>query len=180
MKRLTLLALLLAVGCMSSATKSTNTSPLASPKPVSDIPVTLTEINVVGLDKALASHAGNVVVVDAWFLGCGPCVKKFPSFVELHHKYKESGVNFISLDVMPSEVSSSKQVTEFLTDKKAVFTNYILNDTEAKVDGWFEARKFTSTPAVLFYDRRGDFVKSLEAPSVEKIEATIRELLAGK
>ena len=48
----------------------------SSPAPVEA--VTLREVTVEGFQKALAEQKGKVVLVDVWFLGCAPCVKKFP------------------------------------------------------------------------------------------------------
>jgi thiol-disulfide isomerase/thioredoxin len=168
-----LLFLILGIGCASTA----STTPVPMAKPVKDIEVSLKEVSATkGWDKAIAEHQGNILVVDVWFLGCAPCVKKFPSFVELYHKHKANNVQFASVDIMFEEIPDTKRVVQFLKDKKAVFPNWIINDTEANRDAWMERIKVVGTPAVLFYDRSGELVKSLENPTPEKIEATIKEL----
>src|SRR5207249_1058455 len=55
------------------------------------------------LDELIATHKGQVVLVDYWATWCGPCVENFPHTVELAKKYREQGlvaiaVNFDLLD----------------------------------------------------------------------------------
>src|SRR4051794_15229857 len=54
--------------------------------------IDLKQITVAGFEEAVRANKGKVVLVDCWFLACGPCVKKFPHFVELHRKYAPDGL----------------------------------------------------------------------------------------
>ena len=82
MRRL-LPALVLLAGCDSSPAPPARTPTSAA---VQTKPVELVPVSAAGLDAALADLRGKVVLVDVWFLGCKPCVKKFPGFVELHNR----------------------------------------------------------------------------------------------
>jgi thiol-disulfide isomerase/thioredoxin len=41
--------------------------------------------------------AGKVVVLDAWFAACPPCLKKAPELVRAHERFRDRGVVFIGL-----------------------------------------------------------------------------------
>ena len=142
--------------------------------------VTLREVNVEGFQKALAEQKGKVVLIDVWFLGCAPCIKKFPSFVALHNKYAGEGVTGMSLDIMASEVPKKDRVQDFLTKQNAYFPNFILNDTEATIDAWMARYEAVPTPALVIYGRNGEYVKTLTEATPEQIEAAVKEQLAAK
>jgi len=187
MTRRALLTLAAAVAVAGCQTKETGVG-LASPATKSNPPtpvtpaeaVTLREVTVEGFQKALAEQKGKVVLIDVWFLGCAPCVKKFPSFVALHAKYAGEGVTGVSLDVMASEVAKKDRVQEFLAKQNATFPNFILNDTEAAIDAWMDRYQAVPTPALVVYNRRGEYVKTLTEATPDQIEAAVKEQLTTK
>ena len=110
--------------------------------PAADEPgkgVTATEVKYEELDKAIAAGKGKVVLVDFWATWCGPCVKKFPHFVETNKKYKDKGLACVSVSMDkegPAKEYDKEKVVKFLKEKDATFANYILldyKDTEAKI-----------------------------------------------
>ena len=164
-------------GCSPSTGVATPPTATA-PAPVEA--VTLREVTVEGFQKALAEQKGKVVLIDVWFLGCAPCVKKFPNFVALHAKYAGEGVTGISLDIMASEVAKKDRVLDFLVKQNAAFPNFILNDTEAAIDAWMDRYQAIPTPATVVYNRKGEYVKTLTEATPEQIEAAVKEQLAAK
>ena len=184
MTRRTFFAAATAITAGGCQTKESGTSP-APPvtAPTTSTPVeavTLREVTVEGFRKALAEQKGKVVLIDVWFLGCAPCVKKFPSFVALHTKYAAEGVTGVSLDIMASEVANKGRVQEFLANQHAAFPNFILNDTEAAIDAWMARYEAVPTPALVIYNRKGEYVKTLTEATPEQIEAAVKEQLAAK
>jgi thiol-disulfide isomerase/thioredoxin len=147
--------------------------------PVSTRPVELIPVSVAGLESALGELKGKVVLVDVWFLGCKPCVKKFPEFVELHHRYAADGLACVSVNLMPSEVPDSARVLAFLQTQRARFPNYILSDDGSRVDEWADRVGAIPTPAYLLYDRTGQRVRLPDEPTREDVEAAVRTLLDG-
>ena len=96
----------------------------AEPKAVG--PVELKETTIVDLDKAVAANKGKVVVIDLWFLGCAPCVKKFPQLVNHHKAMGKDGLVCMSLNVEPEELKKQDKVLEFLKKQEADFPNFIV------------------------------------------------------
>ena len=173
MRRLLPVVLLLA-GC-----DSLSSGPARTPStgPVQTRPVELVPVSVAGLDAALADLKGKVVLVDVWFLGCKPCVKKFPQFVELHHKYADAGLACVSVDLMPGEVADQAKVLAFLSVQKARFPNFILSDDPSKVDDWADRMDAIPTPAYLLFDRSGKRVALDKEATAEDVESVVRQLL---
>jgi thiol-disulfide isomerase/thioredoxin len=137
--------------------------------------VTLTETTSAALDQAVAAEKGKVVLLDAWFLACGPCVKKFPHVVELAEKYGPDGLAVMSVDVLESETKSQPEVLAFLTEKRAAFPNYILSDPDA----FLAKYGIDSTPAVVLFDRAGKRVDLPRNPTAAQLEAAVRTTLAA-
>ncbi len=172
-----LLPFLLLAGC-DSAPVGTARTPTSGP--VQTRPVELVPVSVAGLDAALADLKGKVVLADIWFLGCKPCVKKFPQFVELHNKYADSGLACVSVDMMPGELADQAKVLAFLQVQKARFPNYILSDAAAAVDAWTDRMDVVPTPAYLLFDRAGKRVPLDKEATPEEVEGVVRQLVAGR
>lgn len=177
MRRL-LPALLLLAGCQSQVAPTTQTPTSGT---VQTRPIELVPVSAAGLDAALADLKGKVVLLDVWFLGCKPCVKKFPTFVELHNRYAADGLVCVSVNRMSTELAEQPKVLAFLQAKQARFPNYILKDSPEQLEGWIDTRVGTQvTPAYLLLDREGKKVPlDLDATSAD-VEAIVRQLLARK
>jgi thiol-disulfide isomerase/thioredoxin len=89
------------------------------------VPVTFDEM----LARIAANKKAKLTLVDAWATWCGPCKENFPHVVEMHQKYADKGLAVVSLSL--DDRSKPKQVGEaheFLREKKAVFTNFLLDE----------------------------------------------------
>ena len=137
-------------------------------------PVELKEVTMVELDKAVASNKGKVVVIDLWFLGCAPCVKKFPQLVNHHKALGKDGLVCMSLNVEPEELKKQDKVLEFLKKQEADFPNFIVKDDEKNRDKWQEKYDANGTPSYVVFDRTGKFVP---VPDEIKTESDMKQFL---
>jgi thiol-disulfide isomerase/thioredoxin len=46
-----------------------------------------------------SAHKGEVLVVNFWYAGCGPCQTESPTLTSLATKYKDKGVQFVGVNV---------------------------------------------------------------------------------
>ncbi len=136
------------------------------------------------LKKIAANKAAKLTIVDAWATWCGPCKENFPHVVEMHEKYAGKGLAVISLSL--DEADKPKKVAEaagFLREKKAVFANYLLDETP---DDAFEKLNITAIPAVFLFGPDGKEVKRFTLEDVnnlftyDQVEAFIKDYLGGK
>src|SRR5207237_92444 len=101
--------------------------------------IAVTEAKYDALDQAVMAEKGKVVLMDFWATWCGPCVKKFPHFVETHKKYKDKGLVCVSVSLDkegPKGEYDREKVLAFLKDKDAAFRNFILlgyKEDDAKI-----------------------------------------------
>jgi thiol-disulfide isomerase/thioredoxin len=121
--------------------------------------VTLTPVKWTEFRSRLAANPSKAkyTLVDVWATNCGPCRENFPHLVEMHHKYAARGLAVASLSL--DDVSDPKALTEakrFLKEKKAVFTNYLM-DEEFGVG--FERLEINAIPAVFLFGPDGKEVK---------------------
>lgn len=116
--------------------------------------VLLKTVDYRNLVEEVKSQRGKVVAVDVWATWCPPCMKNFPHLVGLHQKYKDQGLVCVSvsLDLSVYPQDGKMRSEKFLTEKKATFPNYLLEDP-IKV---LEENWKTSGPPVWFvFDRQG-------------------------
>jgi thiol-disulfide isomerase/thioredoxin len=134
--------------------------------------------------RVAANKTAKFTLVDAWATWCVPCRENFPHLVEMNTKYADKGLAVISLSF--DDLSNAKVVGEakdFLREKKAVFTNFILDEADGVA---FEKFDVNTIPAVFLYAPGGKLLKkyTLDDPNhqftYEQVEKDVVALLDGK
>jgi thiol-disulfide isomerase/thioredoxin len=96
---------------------------------------------------------GRVVVVDMWATWCAPCIERFPHMVELYHRYKGRGVEFVSISVDDREDRAAvERARRFVNQQRATFRNYLMDENIMQS---FEKLGIQGIPVVFLYDRAG-------------------------
>jgi len=106
------------------------------------------------LVEAVKAQRGKVVAIDVWATWCKPCREHFPHLVSLHEKYKNQGLvcMSVSLDMTPDPKTGKPKAERFLTEQKATFPNYLLEEPQAILENNWK----TGGPPVWFvFDRQG-------------------------
>jgi thiol-disulfide isomerase/thioredoxin len=109
--------------------------------------------------ERLASPGKDVkyTLVDVWATTCGPCKENFPHLVEMHHKYSPKGLAVVSLTLDdPTDKKAVAAALKFLQEKKAVFTNVLLDENYG--DG-YDRLNINTIPAVFLFGPDGKEVK---------------------
>ena len=93
------------------------------------------------------------MVVDVWATWCVPCVERFPHMVSLYQRYKNRGVEFVSMSVDDREDKAAiERARQFLIRQKATFRNYLMDENIMQS---FEKLGVQGIPDVMMYDRAG-------------------------
>jgi len=123
-------------------------------------------------------------IVDAWSTTCGPCKENFPHLVEMHRKFAKRGLAVISLSLDdPSDKAAVTEAERFLKDKKAAFTNVLLDENFGE---GFERLNINAIPAVFVYGPDGKEVKrfTMDDPNnqftYDEVEKAVSALLGDK
>ncbi len=123
-------------------------------------------------------------IVDAWSTTCGPCKENFPHVVEMHQKFAKKGLAVISLSLDdPSDKSAVQEAEKFLRDKKAAFTNILLDETFGE---GFEKLNISGIPAVFIFGPDGKEVRRFTGDdpnnqfTYDQVEKAVMSLLGEK
>ncbi len=132
-------------------------------------------------DRLSSNKQARYTLVDAWATTCGPCKENFPHLVEMHRKYASKGLAVISLSLDdPSDAQAVAAAEKFLREKKAVFTNVLLDESFG--DG-FDKLDISAIPAVFIFGPDGKEVKrfTMDDPNhqftYEQVEKEVIALL---
>ncbi len=111
-----------------------------------------------------------ITLIDYWSTSCKPCIKELPELVKLYDKYKEKGVNFIS-------------VADDKTQQRMDLANKIFKENKVTWKSYFDTTKeFTRKlnaggyPLFIIVDRNGKIV-SKELGGQETLDSTIEKYL---
>jgi thiol-disulfide isomerase/thioredoxin len=143
-----------------------------------DVQVKLVKYDEMG--DVIRQLRGKVVVVDFWATTCLPCIREFPHLVELNAKYGTKGFAAVSVstDAQPEAADTQAQVLKFLRQKKATFTNLLLNEPPGV---WYEKLHNEGVPIVFVFNREGQWVrKYTDDVDYAAIEKIVVELLNQK
>ena len=144
--------------------------------------ITFKPIRYVEWLEQLSNYKPDIVVVDMWATWCSSCLEEFPKIVNLHKKYNNSGVQFVSMNLDDhNDQPSLKNAKKFLQKMNAEFDNFWMDENLMIA---FEKLNLIGIPAVIIYDRNGDERYRLTGDdpnnqySGKDIEKAIKELLA--
>ena len=134
-------------------------------------------------ERLASNKPAKYTLVDAWATTCGPCKENFPHLVEMHQKYASKGLAVISLSLDdPTDAKAVAEAEKFLKEKKAVFTNVLLDENYG--DG-FEKLNINTIPAVFIFGPDGKEMKrfTMDDPNnqftYDEVEKEVIALLEG-
>lgn len=116
-----------------------------------------------GEELKLESFRGKVVIIDYWATWCMPCVAEIPNVKRVYEKYRESGVEVISISL-----DNNLQTCKNMIEKKGMNWRHIGDGA-----GW-KSKLATrhgihSIPAVFVLDREGKVIQSrARGPQLEE------------
>ena len=146
--------------------------------------VKLERLNWTQFQQRLANPKVKYTIVDAWSTTCGPCKENFPHVVEMHGSTARRAWPFISLSLDdPSDKDAVAEAERFLKEKKAVFTNVLLDENFG--DG-FDKLNINGIPAVFIFGPDGKEVKrfTMDDPNnqftYDDVEKAVANLLGAK
>ena len=143
----------------------------ASPGPGQD-KIDVKVVKYAGLVDIVNQSKGKVIVVDFWAHWCDPCRAEFPHLVELNEKYAKQGL--VAVSVSFDEPKDKAKVLKFLQDKKATFTNVILDESQ---DLWLPKFHIYGPPAVFVFNRQGKWTQFKYDRVYGRVEKLVAEQL---
>jgi thiol-disulfide isomerase/thioredoxin len=135
--------------------------------------------------RIAANKSAKFTLVDCWATWCGPCKDAFPHVVAMHKKYSGKGLSVISMSFDdPTNKAHVADAKKFLAEKKAVFTNFLLD--EEMLETRFEKFDLISIPAAFLFGPDGKLLKRFTGDdpnnqfTYDDVEKAVVALLDGK
>lgn len=126
-----------------------------------------------GKKMSLTQLKGKVVMMDFFFIGCGPCMRSLKPLNNLHEKYKNQNVAMASI----TDRDSKKSILEFQQQYKIKNPIYIHADDVVK------SYHVTGFPTFYFINKEGKIaaiIEGYEDNFEEKAISIINDLLSKK
>ena len=98
----------------------------------------------------LKNYKNKVVVLNVWGSWCGPCRKEASELQELYLKNKDSGVEFIGINIRDSKVSAEKFITNF-----GITYPNIFDRDGVKLLGFKDTLPANAIPSTVLVDKDG-------------------------
>jgi thiol-disulfide isomerase/thioredoxin len=102
--------------------------------------VALEPVDLDGLDRAVQSHKGSVLLVDFWATWCEPCRRDFPKLVGIHERYANRGVVCMSVSLENNPKTDAAKALSFLKKEHAAFPNFLFTERTLHGAEGLEAR----------------------------------------
>ncbi len=103
-----------------------------------------------GKEIDLKNYKNKVVVLNVWGSWCGPCRKEAKELQELYVKNKDSGVEFIGINIRDSKVSAEKFITNF-----GITYPNIFDRDGIKLLGFKDTLPANAIPSTVLVDKNG-------------------------
>ena len=110
----------------------------------------LIALDINGKEIDLKNYKNKVVVLNVWGSWCGPCRKEAKELQELYVKNKDSGVEFIGINIRDSKVSAEKFVTNF-----GITYPNIFDRDGVKLLGFKDTLPANAIPSTVLVDKNG-------------------------
>jgi thiol-disulfide isomerase/thioredoxin len=103
-----------------------------------------------GKEIDLKNYKNKVVVLNVWGSWCGPCRKEAKELQELYVKNKDSGVEFIGINIRDSKVSAEKFIANF-----GITYPNIFDRDGVKLLGFKDTLPANAIPSTVLVDKNG-------------------------
>ena len=128
--------------------------------------------------KSLEDFRGKFVLLDFWFIGCGPCHRDIPTIRLAHRRLSELGFSVVSVH----KDGESPNDVKIFADKNNMDYPIVVDDSEGTIAKQFSALGLKGYPHYILLDRQGRILHndavsdgpSLRSYKFEKIYEAIR------
>ncbi len=87
--------------------------------------MSLQSIDEMGLKQLVQNKSDKLRLINVLATWCGPCVKEFPSFVDINRMYRGRDFEFVS--VSADSPANKEKALKFLKKQQASGTNYLFS-----------------------------------------------------
>ncbi len=124
-----------------------------SPRPATQKSISVKQIDIVGLRKAL-KPSNKPLLVNFWATWCDPCREEFPDLVRLDAEYKGK-IDFITVS-LDDLAEINRDVPKFLAEMKSEMPAFLLKAQDDDAAIGFVSKDWSGAlPLTILYDAAG-------------------------
>ena len=135
-------------------------------------PLVFTGTSIDGDVVSSEDYAGDVVVVNFWYAGCGPCRAEAPILEETYGDVKDAGADFLGVNIY----DGAEQATSFEDTFGITYPSLLARKDAALKLAFAESTSLQAAPTTLVLDKEGRvaarIVGQLQSASVLKTLVT--------
>ena len=96
-----------------------------------DKPLPAGDLNMLdGSTKSFADYKGKMLVINFWYINCGPCIAEMPYLNDLVDKYSNEDIQFLALSFdSKTDIKNFLQRTEFKYEQAAITRAFMYDFT---------------------------------------------------
>lgn len=106
--------------------------------------------------RSLAEFRGKFVLLDFWFIGCGPCERDMPTVRMAHQLYEKLGFSVVSIHI----AGPSPQQVKAFADAREMSYPLVVDNANEDILNEFRKLGVTGFPAYLLIDPEGRIVSN--------------------
>ncbi len=127
-----------------------------------------------GETVALKDLRGSYVYIDAWATWCGPCIREIPKLKELHEKFKDKNIKFVSISL---DKAKDKEKWKQMVDNKNLKGYQLFAKGKAFNAKLANDYMINSIPRFILIDPEGKIVDANAPRPSGNIDNRLKQLL---
>lgn len=139
-------------------------------------PVEFAATTETGATVTSGDYAGDVLVVNFWYAGCGPCRAEAGDLEETYAAFQGEDVAFLGINT----IDSAAAATAFAETYGVTYPSVIASETPAVKLAFAEKTPIQATPTTLVLDAEGRVAARIigQLPDPSILKALVRDALA--
>lgn len=120
-----------------------------------------------GAEKKLSNFKQDFLLIDFWYMSCHPCIKSFPTLINLKNDYRNRSFEIIGINTLDNTPKNKKQLNNFILNNSINYPTLL---------SFKSINYLNAYPTVLILNKKREIIYSHTGYSIENEESLIEFL----